>query len=260
MDFKGIRFDWQIVDTIRKIGPKVVFYIGANEGTYALKWKALKELTKLAKTVNLCSDAADNPWHGILDNYKKSGCFDIQVAIDGGHPDAIDISTLTPVDSSLYDGPEFIRDIRCGFSGSSGGKRAEIINALSWFGNLTVRNRSPDDDYEDHVKFLKRCQMTLNTSWTGSGQTHHIKGRVMEAAWAGCALLEYHESPIREWFQEDCFFTWRDAKEAAEIIKDASDAEIENKSKRLSEEVRKRFTAKSIYGDILRRLNVDIAE
>lgn len=259
MDFKGIRLDWEIVESIRKMNPNVVFYIGANEGTHALKWKALKEISRFAKTVNICSDAADKPWHNILENYKNIGCFDLQVSIDGGRPSTIDLPSLTPIDSDQYQG-EVNRDIRCGFSGSTGGKRSEIINALSWFGNLTVRNRAAQDGYAEHVEFLKRCRMLLNTSWTGSGQTHHIKGRVLEAGWAGCALLEYHESPIKEWFPDDCYFIWRDAKEAAAIIKDASDDDISRRSRRLAEEVRARFSAKSIYGEILRKINVDIAQ
>ena len=66
--------------------------------------------------------------------------------------------------------------------------------------------------------------MVLNTSWTGSDR-HHIKGRVLEAGWAGCALLEQAESPIAKWFPRIVILLG-DAKEAAEIIKNASDDEI----------------------------------
>ena len=258
MQASSIRMDWKAVESVRSLNPDVVFYIGANIGPYALKWTALKEIRVISKIVNLCSDAADRPWHNVLFVYKKHECFDLQVSLDGSRPESIGLASLTPVDASVFEG-ESNRDIRCGFSGSSGGRRSEIINALSWFGNLTVRHREANDGYENHVKFMKRCSMVLNTSWTGSGMAHHVKGRVLEAGWAGCALLEYHESPIREWFPEDCYFIWKDAKEAANIIKDASDEEISRRAKRLSEEVRNRFTAKSIYGEILRKLNVDIA-
>jgi len=259
MVHRGIRADFEIAKTVNDAKPDVVFYIGANQGIYALKMDSLREIRKKSKIVNLCSDAADRPWHGVLAAYEKYECFDLQVSLDGGRPKAIGLSTLTPVDHSLYEGIGPDRDIRCGFSGSTGGLRSEIINALSWFGNLTIRNRMTRDGYEDHVKFLRRCKMTLNTSWTGTGQTHHIKGRVIESGWAGCALLEQEGSPIGEWFPEDCYFTWKDAKAAAEIIKDASDEEISNRAKRLSEEVRKRYTAKHIYGEILKIINVDIA-
>ncbi len=209
--------------------------------------------------INLCSDAQDKPWHGVLDVYKKHNCFDLQVSLDGGKYHALDMSTLTPVDPTLYNGTAK-RDIRCGFSGAVGtmGDRSEIIHSLEWFGGLTVRGRTLKGGYEDHVKFMRRCKMILNTSWTGTGDAHHIKGRVLETGWAGGALLEMSESPIEKWFPKDCYFTWRNAKEAAEIIADASDKEISQKAKRLSEEVRRRFSAKMIYGEILKRVGITL--
>ena len=254
MQSKGIGIDWKILQSVRDNKPDVVFYISANRGPYALKIQTLKEMREIAKTVNLCSDATDRPWHGVLAAYKKYECFDLQVSIDGGRPMAIGLSSLTPVDPTLYEGIGPDRTIRCGFSGGTGGTRSEIISALSWFGNLTVRHRAAKNGYEDHVTFLRSCRMVLNTSWTGSGQAHHIKGRVLEAGWAGCALLEQAESPIAKWFPEDCYFTWGDAKEAAEIIKNASDDEINLRARRLAEEVRARYTPKSIYGEILKRI------
>jgi hypothetical protein len=101
--------------------------------------------------------------------------------------------------------------------------------------------------------------MMLNISYTGSQLTHHIKGRVLESGWAGCALLESAGSPIAEWFPEDCYFTWRDAKEAAAIIRDATDEEIAHRAERLAKEVRARYSAKLIYGEILRRIGLQDA-
>ncbi len=262
MKCRGIRIDWKTVQKVRDIAPDVVFYISANQGPYALKIKTLKEIRTVAMTVNLCSDAADRPWHGALQAYKNNGCFDLQVSFDGGRHYALDLSTLTPVDPTLYE-KSYKRDIKCGFSGSVGSitKRSEIIRALEWFGGLTLRERFNEGGYEDHVSFLRRCKMILNMSWTGTDQGHHIKGRVLEAGWAGCALLESYGSPIGDWFPKDCYFMWKDAKDVAEIIHDADDKEIQKCASRLSEEVKKRFTPKMIYGEILNRigLNVDNA-
>lgn len=259
MNLKGIRIDGYIVQQVRDINPDVIFYISANEGPYVLKWQTLVELKTIAKTINLCSDAMDGPWHGVLDLYKKHSYFNLQVSIDGSRYKALDLAALTPVDPTYYSS-NIDKDIRCGFSGSVGtsGQRAIIITSLEWFGNLTIRLRTLKKGYKDHVNFLNRCKMVLNTSWTGTGHAHHIKGRVLEAGWAGCALLESHSSPIGEWFSEDCYFTWRSAKEAAEIISDVSDKEIAGKAKRLSEEVRKRFTPKQIYGEILNYLDITL--
>jgi hypothetical protein len=260
----GIRIEWHVTQAVRDYKADIVFYISANQGPYALKINTLKEIRAILKEkntvsrfVNLCSDAADRPWHGVLAAYKKHGCFDLQVSIDGGRPTAIDLSTLTPIDPVLYNEISD-RDIRCGFSGNPGyqNSRSEILKALEWFGNLTIRVRSPKDGYEDHVKFLKRCRMILNISRTGSDQAHHIKGRVLESGWAGCALLESAGSPIGEWFPEDCYFTWKDAKEAADIIKNVSDEEITHRAARLAEEVRSRFTPEKIYGEMLKRIGL----
>jgi len=258
MRTKGIRVDGHIVKQVRDVNPDVIFYISANQGPCALKWRTLVDLKTISKTINLCSDAMDRPWHGVLDLYKKHSCFDLQASIDGSRYEAMDLAALTPVDPTYYSN-DVDKDIRCGFSGSVGtsGQRAMIINSLEWFGNLTIRLRTLKKGYEDHVNFLKRCKMILNTSWTGTGHAHHIKGRVLEAGWARCALLESHSSPIGEWFSEDCYFTWRSAKEAAEIIHDASDKEVAEKAKRLAEEVRERFTPKQIYGKMLSLIGVE---
>ncbi len=260
MTYRGIRIDERIAREVREIGPDVIFYISANQGPFALKYRTLANLKAISPIINLCSDAQDKPWHGILDVYEKHNCFNLQVSLDGGKYKAIGYSTLTPVDPTHYNGTEIKRDIKCGFSGSVGtaGLRSELVHALEWFGGLTVRNRSLNGGYEDHVKFMRRCKILLNTSWTGTGDDHHIKGRVMEAGWAGCALLEAKASPISDWFPEDCYFSWGDAKEAAYIIANASDKEISKRATRLSEEVRKHFSPKAIYGEILRLANVDL--
>lgn len=257
MRSRGICIDERVVREVREINPDLLFYISANQGVYTLKWRTLVDLRTITKTVNLCSDAMDKPWHTVLDIYKKHQCFDLQVSLDGSKYKSLDLPSLTPVDPTFFKGTSK-RDIRCGFSGSVGtaGARSEAIHALEWFGGLILRGRTLKGGYEDHVKFLRRCKIILNTSWTGSGQTHHVKGRVLEAGWAGCALLEQADSPINEWFPEDCYFSWKDPKEAAEIIKDASDEEISHKAKRLAEEVRKNYTAKQIYGEILDRVDI----
>ena len=261
-DHMGLRNDWMFLDWAREIEPDVIFYIGANQAPGNPKPDTLRALRAFAPMVLLCSDAADTPWHPVLNQYRKQGCFDLLVSIDGSRTPYVDLATLTPIAPEPFTRSDVPRDICCGFSGTVGrwNIRSETINALEWLGGLTVREREPQDGYNEHAAFMRRCKMILNTSWTGSGQSHHIKGRVLEAGWAGCALLEYAESPIAEWFPSDCYFIWRDAKEAATIIKDASDEEISHRAERLAHEVRTRYSAKSIYEEILKRINVHIAQ
>ena len=261
-DHHTLRNDWQLLEAAQKFKPDVIFYIGAHEAPGNPKPATFQAARKFAPLVNLCSDAVDRPWHGVLREYARRGCFDLQVAIDGAKGAPVDFSTLTPVDPRPFT-VSVKRDIRCGFSGTVGrwNARSEIVLALSWFGGLSIRDRSKEDGgYEDHVNFLKRCRMLLNISYSGTGHAHHIKGRVLEAGWAGCALLESEGSPIGEWFPSDCYITYRHPKDAAQIIADLPDAEIDRMAQRLSEEVRRRFSPELIYGSILNKLNVDFTQ
>ena len=251
---EGIRNDHVLIEATRAVKPDIIFYIGAMKGLGNPRAETYQELRRVAPTVNFCSDAADTPWHPVLATYARLKCFDLQVSIDGAAEAPVDLTTLTPVDPRPFD-IEINKDIRFGFSGSVGrwNGRSEIVKSLEWFGGLTVRHRQSGDTYYDHARFMRRCRMILNISATGSGRRNHIKGRVPEAGWAGCALLESEGSPIGNWFPSDCYLTYRDPKEAADIVRDIDDATIDRYAKRLSEEVRTRFHPKVIYTEILKR-------
>jgi hypothetical protein len=252
-----IRNDWRFTEAAEKLKPDVIFYIGACKAPGNPAPTTLAALRKFAPLVNLCSDAGDHPWHPVLDGYRRMQCFDLQVSIDGALHAPVDFATLTPVDTRRFEGPAVERDIRCGFSGSVGrwNARSEIILALKWFGGLTVRERdATGDGYQAHVDFLKRCRMVINLSFTGTQQRHHIKGRVVEAGWAGACLIEYKSSPIIEWFPRDCYLMFSDPVDAARIIRDTPDEVIERTAANLAREVRNRFTPRRIYGDILERV------
>jgi len=257
---QGVRNDWQAVEAAQEIRPAVIFYIGACSGPGNPRYDALRSIRAVAPTVNIVSDAADRPWHGPLENYRRQNCFDLQVAIDGAHHAPVDLATLTPVDPAPFRDQGAPRDIRCGFSGTVGrwNTRSEIVNALEWFGGLTVRRREAADGYASHAKFLRRSRILLNTSWTGTGLAHHIKGRVIEAGWAGCALLESHKSPIGEWFAPGCYLTWKDARDAADVIANVSDEEIDLAAQALSLCVREQYSPARIYGGMLERLGLHV--
>lgn len=250
----GIRNDWRLVEAVRKFEPEVVFCIGAFQGPGEPKDDTLRTVRSLAPLVNLCSDAADKPWHRVLELNRQRGLFDLQVSIDGAKEAPVDLATLTPVSPRAFHRlPPPLRDIRCGFSGTVGrwNARSEIVKALDWFGGLTVRRRDKGGDYSDHADFMLRCKMLLNVSCTGSGNAHHIKGRVIEAGLAGCALLESEGSPIAEWFPPDCYLIYKDPREAAAMIAELSDQTIAKMASRLSEEVKSRYRPAQIYGEIL---------
>ena len=116
-----------------------------------------------------------------------------------------------------------------------------------------IRDRTEGDSYREHVQFMKRCRMIINISDTGSGQRHHVKGRILEAGFAGCALLEDAESPIGDWFPPDCYITYRDPRHAAELIEGLPDEAIDAAARALAAHVREHYGAAKIYGEIIER-------
>lgn len=252
-NYQQFRVDGQILEAAKKADPEVIFYVGGCSGVGLPHAETFRELRRIAPLVNLIPDAADPPWHTPIEIYRKEECFDLHVALDGEKKSPVDLVTVTPVDWRAFRSPSVVRDIRCGFSGGVGGKRQSILTRLG--SKCLIRLRS--DDYADHVSFLQRCRIVFNTCLTGSGQFYHVKGRVIEAGWAGAALLEFHSSPAQDWFPRETFLEYRDAEHAKEIILTASDQDIDRYAKRLAHAVREYYHPGKIYGEILEKLGVD---
>ena len=257
-DHMGVRNDWQLVAAAEQARPDIIFHIGACQAPGNPKPAAFRQIRAIAPFVNIVSDAADTPWHPVLRIYRNERCFDLQVSIDGAKPEGIGLATLTPIDPAPFQ-VECERDIRCGFSGSPGrwNERSQIVRSLVDFGGLTLRDKP--GSYEDHARFMRRCKLALNVSLTGSGLTHHIKGRVLEAGFAGCALLEPEGSPIGEWFPEGCWVSYRDAPDAARLIRELTDKEISASASALAREVRARYAADQIYGRMIEGVDRTVA-
>ena len=258
-NIRNIRNDWQALDIAQREKPDVIFYIGACDAPGNPTPDVLKDLNNIAPLINFCSDAADGPWHKEMVKYAKHSCFSLQVGIDGNSESCADFNTLTPVDARMFTSIGVSkRDIRCGFSGTVGrwNPRSEVILALKWFGGLVVRDRAGPGSYQDHLDFMGRCQMVVNVSNTGTGNRHHIKGRVLECGYAGCCLLESEGSPIGDWFPDDCYFLYKDPPEAAHLIATLQDDQIRYAAKRLAEEVRTKYTARHIFSQILDAVDV----
>lgn len=258
-DHMAIRNDAKLLEKARLSEPDVIFYIGAAKALGNPRAETLLEMRQMAPLIHLCSDATDKPWHPVLAGYRTRGCFDLQVAIDGARNAPVDMSTLTPVDPGPFVsyGP---RDIKCGFSGTVGrwNERSEVLSALKWFNWVTIRAREATDGYEDHARFLTWCRMLLNFSWTGSGHAHHMKGRVVEAGMAGCALLEHVDSPISDWLPKGCWIPWSTVKNISEIISDITDNEITSVATSLSDVIKQKWTPKMIYGSMLEKVGINV--
>ena len=253
----GVPQDDVILATARALQPKVIFYIGAVSGFGLPSVTTFRALRNIAPLINLCSDAADSPWHQVLDYYRQQECFDLQVGIDGGETSPVDLSTITPVDPRPFSGPGPERDILLGFSGSVGTHsfRGRILGSLKMANLVTVRKRTAGSNYAEHVDFMRRCRSVVNVSLTGSQKAHHVKGRVLEAGWAGCALFEMRWSPTKTFIPERCLMLYENSSEIPELLQD--DRALTQTATNLAAYVRAHYTPAQIYGQMLSRVGLD---
>lgn len=196
----------------QEFAPDLIVYIGSRWGKQPSIATLAQLQSKVAPSVHICSDAADPPWHDLLREYHDKGAFTLQVAIDGNKKwpaSPAGLTLLTPVEFKHF--PEVVlphaeRPIKCGFAGNTGGgptsKRTILLCGLLEKRVLDMRVRSPlPFTYEGYCEYLTRCRVSLNIAHTGTEQTMHVKGRVIETALAGACLLENEGSPAREWFE-----------------------------------------------------------
>ncbi len=238
--------------------PDVVFYIGGCGGPMHLPaTSTLQKLREMAPSINLIFDGAEEQWHKLIEEYRSNECFDLQVTIDGCHHSPVDLVTTAPVDTRLFTGDGPSKDIPCGISGNigRGDQRSKIINPLIRKGLVQMRRRDVvGDGFPEHVAFMRRCQVIINTSYTGSGKTHHVKQRVFETGFAGAALLECAAAPTHRWIPESYFFTYENIGHAAEVIKGLDPNEVAEKAEMLQQYVRAHYMPEQVYGEMLDRL------
>jgi len=268
-DLNAPPVDTEILNKAEAFGPDIIFYTGATDGPGLPSDDTLKALRKIAPSVILQGDMGDPPWFPMLEHYRETGCFDLFASMDGASGPLVDVPGLTPVDMEPYDHPPRKRTFRCGFAGNHVSKdywsrvrdlhgtedpRSGVLHRL---GDLVqLRERELNGLYVNYAGFLRRCHMVINTSYAGSGLAHHIKGRVVETAFAGAALLEMAESPTRDWFPADSFFTYRDLDEARAIILGTSPDEVAERARRFEAYAREHYTPRHIYGAIVERLGL----
>ena len=259
----GHNNDEGILACARGYKPEVIFYIGANSGPGLPSTDTLKALRDVAPCIHYQSDIEDEAWFDLLRQYRSKGCFDLIVGQTGVKTDLIDMATLMAVDIEAFRGPT-PKTILCGFSGSacdivnyqSGVSdwdgRAEILQGIG--NQLAFRAREPVGDYQGYVNFLKACLIALNVSLTGSGKHHHVKWRVLEAAFADCVLLEMKDSPTSQWFPEGSYLTYRTAKEAKRIIMNMRVPDVNPIVAKFSSYARQHYTPRQIFTSILEAL------
>ncbi len=259
-DFReSIDRDTDILRRVETALPDVIFYIGAAGGgrMYQLGIETLQVLRGIAPSINLIFDGGDKPWHALIEEYRRHKCFDLQVTIDGCLDSPVDFVTIAPVDTRLFAGEDSVKDIFCGISGNIGpsDQRSKIINPLIQTGLVKMRMRDVvGEGFPEHVAFMRRCQMIINTSYAGSGKGHHVKQRVLETGFAGAALLECVAAPTHYWIPPTHFFTYENSEHASKVIKSLGAEEVAEKGRMLQEHVKAHYTPQQVYGAMLDRL------
>ena len=202
--------------------PDVVCYVGINGGPLCPSIETFRWVRDRARLVHLCTDAAVPSWWPLLTEYKKQGVFDLTIATDGVENKLVDEVYVWPVDPWHYR-EELPRDIRLSWAGSYAetGPRRDLLDALGSAVTIQRRLFPPIRPYAEFARFLLRSQATIVH---GSMAPHeggmHVKGRVMEAARAGCCLFEQKGSPVSRWFETGLdYFEYDSPQDIVEYLK-----------------------------------------
>lgn len=223
-----VRMDKELLAEAAHFRPDLIVYVSALEGKFVPSDQTMGELSIFAPIVHMLFDGGDPPWWPRLQELEESGIFDVTVSIDGNHdwPGGKDwmsswrikngLTLLTPVCPIFYPPTPYKfseRPFPIGFAGNVGGwMRKGVVERMQQDGMpfvlrdreepivVTQKTSAGHSTYVDYAKFLQNCNIIINVPWTGSGTRKHVKGRVVEAGWAGACLLEWDNPHTRRWF------------------------------------------------------------
>jgi hypothetical protein len=270
----GEILDKVLYEEAKKESPDLMVYVGACAGNIPSPQAFRKIRDEICPTVIFVSDAADKPWWPPLNEYEKYGSFTVQVALDGADEwpgKDKHITALTPLDPQWFENPPIPHEKRkvvFGFAGNLGpGNRSRriLIAEMIQFG-LQYRQRSTptgglESDkmtYQEAAKFMSQIRIMPNTSHTGSYERFHVKGRVVEAGWAGSLLLELAGSPTPNFFEKDVdYLEYKNHHEARRIVMDLKNKPEETQAfgERLRKKVIENHSPQVFWKNIFERLH-----
>lgn len=211
--------DPQVLEMISDYNPDIVIYISAWTGDFRLSVETLSDINSKRPLIHMLFDQSDDPWWNQLKTFEEANAFSLTVGIDGGHywPGGIDwdglweiknaITLLTPLDPAPFRGtsmPFHDRPFPITYNGNANGwVRAAYLQQIQKRLDkvLFVRNRDDRcDSYKEYIEFMKHSRLTINIPFTGSNAKKHVKGRVLEAGFAGACLLEMKNDATESWF------------------------------------------------------------
>ena len=188
----------ELIAQAKHLNPDAIVYLGAlDEGPDRFRPvpspAILRRLRDVAPSIFLCGDASDSAWWATLDVYCAEECFSRYVSIDGTERDGF-TTKLTPVDPRPYaPKPWDERTVPVGYTGSNGGERAGPLGATGAASPGIV-------SHEEMARWLCNCKVVVNSPLNGTGNADHVKGRVVEAGFAGACLLERRNGATARWF------------------------------------------------------------
>lgn len=235
--------------------PDIIVYVSAWQGDFVPLNETLGELNQIAPVVHLLNDGGDHPWWPQLQEFERRGTFSLTVNIDGaqvwpGGPSwhesdcslhnapALSAGTcdcargfavsncmtlLTPLDIRAFTPPPFAfieRPYAIGYAGNrSGPFRDSVVARLQSVRGFAFRERDTSPhSYPEFVNFLKHTRVSVSVPFTGTGQSRHVKGRVLESGFAGCCLLEWANDATRAWLTpRHEYWEYGSVEEAAEL-------------------------------------------
>ena len=228
----------ELIELAKKEKPDFIVYIGSIEQYSTClpvpSVDVLCALNDVAPMIHICGDACDSSWWSWLEKYNSKQCFTVQVSIDGSFDNPIatydnGVLALTPIDCRPFNPLLWSdRSTRLGLVGGLGHtKRFATITSLINQKMLTFTETSPTRTYAEMAAILCNSKMVLNNADNGTGNRQHVKGRVIEAGFANCCLLESLGSPTNRWFvpgQE--YLEYDDVHEVGLILRDRTEESL----------------------------------
>lgn len=255
----------ELIEQAQTIKPDVIVYVGAIERYHKRpvpKPDILRRLREVAPSVHIVGDASDKPWWEWLMLYDLQECFSVQVSIDGSFDTPLADSDnglikLTPTDPTPFAPKEWSsKNVRCGMAGGLGHtERMMLINYLCQRGLLNWQHDLP---FAAMGGFMSDCKLIFNSPMNGTGDSVHVKGRVIETAWAGACLLEKTNPCTSAWFPDDLYLRYKWPDDAVAQIEWARqhDAECADMAKRFREYVKARHHPRVFWNDVLTKAGV----
>jgi len=245
--------DSHLLSFIEAAAPDVAFYIGAAWLPGNPRVEVLRAIRQMVPFVHICFDGGDAPWWPKMAEYRAAGCFSRQVNIDGASCPTADLTTLCPIDPRPYlrhrDNPKKRRGGFAGFVANT--YRGSLVNPLVQRKLIELRHRKAgyrNNDYDDFAQWLCETMFTINTAVTGTEWRRHVKGRIIEAGLAACAVLEEADAPTKNWFTPGRdYLTYGSVDEAVYLARHVSDAEWTRLAQSMRAKIEDCYTAKSIY-------------